>query len=74
MLVRLQGGLDTPQQNGVGTSGCAECKLIQSQGLTASGNDALLGGLGEPQGGNGDLGEDGKTDVIGDGTDLDNDL
>ena len=74
MLVGLPSSLHTPQQNGVGTSGGTERQLIQSQSLTASGNDTLLGRLGEPQGGNGDLGEGGKANVIGDGTNLDNDL
>ncbi len=47
MLVGLPSSLHTPQQNGIGTSGRTECQLIQGQSLTASGNDTLLGGLGE---------------------------
>jgi hypothetical protein len=74
VLVRFPGSLDTPQQDGVRTSGGAGGKLVEGKGLTAGGDDALLRSLGESQRGDGDLGEGGHAGVIGDGADLDDDL
>lgn len=63
-----------PEQDGVRASGCPCGELVDSQGFTASLKDALLSGSGEPEGGNGELGDVHKTDVVGDGGDGDDDL
>ena len=56
------------EQDGVGTSGRTERELVQGDGLTASLQDALLGGLGEAEGSNRELGDLKQTDIVGDGS------
>ena len=63
-----------PEQDGVGTSGRTERELIEGQDLTASLEDALLGGLGEAESGDGQLRDLEQTDIIGDGANNDNGL
>ena len=68
MLDSLAGVLGATEEEGVGTGGLLESELIESDGLAASGDDAGTGGGGEAQSGDGHLGDDQETVVIGDGT------
>ena len=63
-----------PEQDGVGTSGRTERELVEGDGLTAGLQDALLGRLGEAEGGNRQLGDLQQADVIGDSSDNNNSL
>ena len=63
-----------PEQDGVGASGRTDGELVQGDGLTTSLEDALLGGLGEAESSNGQLGDLDETDVIGDSADNNNGL
>ena len=56
-----------PEQDGVGTSGRTERELVEGDSLTTGLEDALLGGLGEAEGSDGQLGDLEETDVVGDG-------
>ena len=67
MLDGLTGVLLTAEQDSVGTGGGTEGELIKSDDLTASLQDAGLGGLGDAQAGKGELGDLEETVVIGDG-------
>ena len=62
------------EQDGVRTSGGAERQLVEGQDLTASLQNALLGRLGEAEGGNSELGHLQKADIIGHSADSDDDL
>ena len=62
------------EEDGVRASGRAESELVEGQSLAASLEDALLGRLGEAQGGNNQLGDLKQTDIIGDGADDDDGL
>ena len=62
------------EQDGVRTSGGAKRKLVEGQDLTAGLQDALLGGLGETEGSDGELGHLQKADIIGHSADSDDDL
>jgi hypothetical protein len=74
VLVGLTGSLDTAEQDSVGTGGGTDGELVEGNGLTASSDDALLGATSESEGGNGELGDLGQADVIGDSSNLDDDL
>lgn len=74
MLVGFPSGLDTTEEDGVGTSGGTNSELIKSDGLTASGDDALTRTTGESEGSDGELGDLNQADVIGDSSNLDDDL
>jgi hypothetical protein len=74
VLNGLTGVLGTTDEDSVGTSGGTESQLIQGQDFTTGLQDTGLGGLGEVESSNGDLGEVQKTGVIGDGTDNNNSL
>ena len=72
VLDGLTGVLGATEKEGVGTGGLLEGKLIQGDGLAASGLKTAAGSGGEAQSRNGDLGDLQQTVVIGDGTDDDN--
>lgn len=74
MLVGFPRVLHTPQQDCVGTGGRTECKLIESQDLAASVQDALLRCLCEAESSDSEFRDHGLSDVIGDGANLDNDF
>jgi hypothetical protein len=74
MLDGLTGVLGTTEDDGVGTSGCTESKLIEGEDFTTSLQDASSGSLGETESSNGKLGDFQKTGVISDGTDNNNGL
>jgi hypothetical protein len=74
VLESLTGVLGSTEQEGVASSGSTQSQLIQSQALTASGNDASTSGGGESHGSDCDLGDLEQTVVISDGTDNDNNL
>lgn len=67
MLYSLTGVLGSTQDQSVAASGGAQSKLIQSDGLAASLDDASTSSSGESQSGNVDLGEGQQAVVIGDG-------
>lgn len=62
------------EEDSVGTSWCTGCKLVKGQDLTAGVEDALLRRTGKPKGSNRELRDIVETDIIGDGTDSDNDF
>lgn len=64
----------TPEKDSVGTSGGTESKLVKSEGLTASGSDALSGSDRESKSGDGELGNLGETLVVEDGANDDDGL
>ena len=64
--------LSAKKQSG-GTSGGANSKLVKSEGLTTSLDDAGASSLGETEGGNGHLGDDGHALIVGDSTNEDSD-
>ena len=72
VLDGLTGVLGATEEEGVGTGGLLEGKLIQGDGLAASGLKTAAGSGGEAQSRNGDLGDLEQTVVVGDGTDNDN--
>lgn len=55
------------KQDGVGTSGRTERKLVQGKGFTTSRKDARLSRSGEAQCSNAELGNFQETHVVGDG-------
>jgi len=59
-----------PQQNRVRTSGCPQGKLVQSQSLSTSIENALLRGSRKAESGNGEFGDLSHTHVVRDGSDL----
>lgn len=63
-----------PQQDGVRTSRRTESELIESQNFTTSLEDSLFGRGGETEGGNGEFGHLQETNIIGDGSNNNNDL
>jgi hypothetical protein len=68
VLECLTGVLWSSEEEGVASGGSAESQLVQSQGLTASSNDASTSGSSESESGNAELGDGQETVVIGDGT------
>ena len=62
------------EEDGVRTSRRAKGELVEGENLTAGLEDALLGGGGETEGGDRQLGDLKQTDVVGDGANGDNDL
>lgn len=62
------------KQDGVRTSRRAESELVEGQGLATSLQDALLSRLGEPEGGNGELRDLQKTNIVRNGADGNDDL
>lgn len=62
------------EEDSVGTGRGTERKLVQGQGLTTVGDDAVLGRLGETQSSDRKLGDLRETLVIEDGADNDNSL
>ena len=54
------------EQDSVGSGGCPQGKLIESDALSASGDDALAGILGERKGADAHLGALKHTDIISD--------
>lgn len=74
MLDGLTGVPLAAEQDGVRPGRRAESELVEGQDLTAGLEDALLGRLGEPQGGDGKLRDFQKTDIIRHGADSDDDL
>jgi hypothetical protein len=62
----LTGVLGATEEECVAASGGTEGQLVESDGLTTSRDDAGAGGVGEPKGGNGHLGDLEQTVVIGD--------
>ena len=71
VLDSLTGVLGATEDQGVASGGSTESKLVQSDGLTASSDNAGTGGGGESQSSDGHLGALEQTVVIGDGTDND---
>jgi hypothetical protein len=69
VLDGLTGVLGTAKNDGVGTSGGTESKLIEGKNLTTSLQDASSSSLGETKSSNGELGDFQKTGVVSDGTD-----
>lgn len=74
VLDGLTGVLGTTEQQGVGTGGLLQGKLVQSLGSAASSQDTGTSGGGETQGSNVHLGDLEQTGVIGDGADDDDRL
>jgi hypothetical protein len=72
VLDGLTGVLGTAKDDGVGTSGGTESKLIEGEDFTASLQDASLGSLGETESSNGKLGNFQKTGVVSNGTNNNN--
>jgi hypothetical protein len=64
----------TTEEEGVVTSRGAESQLIDSQAFTTSVNKTSADGIGELQGDNGELGALSETNIVGDGTDVNDDL
>lgn len=61
----------TADEDGVRASRGAGCELVEGENLTASLEDALAGGCGEAECGDGELGDLGEADVVGDRADDD---
>lgn len=74
VLVGLTGSALAADEDGVGAGRGAEGELVEGEGLTAGGDDALAGRAREAEGGDGHLGDDEETLVVGDGADEDEDL
>lgn len=74
MLDSLTGVPLASQQDGIRTSRRAQSELVQSQNLTTGFKDTLLGGLGEPECGDGKFGDIEYPDIVGDGSDVHDDL
>lgn len=71
VLDSLTGVLGATEDQGVASGGSTESKLVQGDGLTASGDNAGAGSGGESQSSDSHLGELEQAVVIGDGTDND---
>ncbi len=69
VLESLTAVLGATEDKGVATSRGTESKLIQSNGLTTSGDNARAGGSGEAESGNSHLGHGEQAVVISDGAD-----
>lgn len=63
-----------PEQDSVGTGWRTERKLVERQNLATGIKNAVLGRFGEPQSGDSEFGNGQQTDVICDGSDLDDDF
>ena len=74
VLDRLTGVPLATEENGVGAGWRTESELVEGQGLTAGVEDALLCGTRETEGSNCELGNLLEADIIGDGTDSNNDF
>lgn len=74
VLDGLTGVLGTAEKEGVGTGGLLESKLVESDGLAASGSDAGAGSGGKAEGRDGDLRDGQEAVVIGDSADNDDGL
>ena len=74
VLHSLTGVALATEEDGVRAGGRAESELVEGQSLAASLENALLGRLGEAQGGSSQLGDLKQTDIIGDGADNDDGL
>jgi hypothetical protein len=72
VLDGLAGVLGATEDQGVAAGRGTQGKLVQGDGLAASGNDAGTGGGGEAQGSDVDLGEGQQAVVVGDGADNNN--
>jgi hypothetical protein len=70
MLDGLTGILGSTEEEGVGSSGEAGGDLVNGQSLTTGLLDARAGRGGEAEGGDGELGELEKTDIVSDGANL----
>lgn len=73
VLNGLTGVALSAEKQGVGASGGANSKLVKGKGLTTSLDNASAGSLGEAEGSNGHLGDDGHALIVGDGTNDDGD-
>lgn len=76
-LTKVSKGLTasrSTQQDGVGSSGCPQCKLIESDALSSGSNDALACILGEGEGADAHLGAFKHTNIISDLSDNDGNL
>lgn len=71
---RLASVLGTAEEEGSGSSGLAEGKLVKSEALSTGSLNAGARRLGEAKGGDRELGDLEETDVVGDGGDGDNDV
>lgn len=71
VLNSLTGVLGATEDQGVASGGSTESKLVQGNGLTASGDNAGAGSGGESQSSDSHLGELEQAVIIGDGTDND---
>ena len=74
VLDGLTAVLGATQETGVGTGGLLKSELVEGQGLTAGVEDALLCGTREAEGSNCELGNLLEANIIGDGTDSNNDF
>lgn len=63
-----------PQENGVGTGWRTQRQLVEGKGLTASLDDAGLGGNGETESGDGEFWEHGQANIVGHNANNDNGL
>ena len=61
----------SPEEDGVGTGRGAQCELVESEGLAAGVEDALLCGPREAEGGDGEFGDLEEADVVCDCSDED---
>jgi hypothetical protein len=62
------------EEDGVGSSRGTEGELVEGEALTAGSDDTLTGRGGESESGNRELGDDGETLVVENGTDSDDSL
>lgn len=74
MFDRLTSVLGTAEEEGVGASGLLERKLVESERLATSSEDACAGRGGEAEGSDGELGNLEETVVVRDGADNDDSL
>lgn len=74
MLDSLTRVLWSSEEKGVSTGWSSQGELVESESLTAGGDDASTSGGGELEGGNGDLWNSQETVVIGNGANDDNGL
>lgn len=73
VLDGFTGILLSPQQKSLFTLGGTEGQLVKSDSLTTGGKDASPSSLGEFEGSDGHLGDDGETLIIGNGSHYDGD-
>jgi len=62
------------QQDGVGPSWCPQCELVEGDGLSTGSDDALLGSTGEPESSDDEFWNDRETDIVGYGSNDDDDF